>query len=709
MSKTRDTGYLANVIQVHDTGVRIMSGSTMLMAVSSSGEVTVTGVISGSNALSSSYAISGSYAVSSSYAFTASSAISSSKTISSSYADTASYANTFTVGSTLTAQTLVVQTITSSIDYVTGSTRFGSLLGNTHTFTGSIYHTGSIVAFAGNVGIGTSSPPQSLTANGNIAVGGQQAFWLRDDDGFSSNSGRRAWAITANYSSYGTLTFFVANSAASNPLGATAALNITNVGSVGIGTTNPQAKLHISGNMIIGADGAYALISGPTTGGGISIGSNSATFDRNLYLGLVTAGLSFSPVLTINAQTSNVGIGICTPDRRLYISDTSATQGTFLAYNQCTTFCGTVIEGITDRTSNCAFNLMNLKASTTSMFLVRGDGNIGVGTANPATTSGKGIHIYSNCGHANLSLESCTSGVKWEILSTTACNFVVYQAGGGGDRFTIAPNGNVTFACNVTSTGALTSYAGLNGYAGATQNLLVDWSSESQVTTLTNTNLFFGTNAQRRMTISNTGIATFACNICVAKYLTVGSQGGGDIVFLGGGSGVGAAIEARYADGNPNVRLAGNGNSWINRSYGNVGIGTCTPSYMLDVNGAINSSAGTMYSNSVVTYAVGGTMAGYTAAYYDFPVWNDTDQGQMIEIKAFFDHFYNWNYGTHYYIYLTSRATSTQALTIFNCTTGNGGSWMAYKPNATTLRVCKIAGSYGGGGAFWIQVTSKQP
>jgi hypothetical protein len=50
MSKTRDTGYLANVIQVHDTGVRIMSGSTMLMAISSSGAVTITGEMSGSDA-----------------------------------------------------------------------------------------------------------------------------------------------------------------------------------------------------------------------------------------------------------------------------------------------------------------------------------------------------------------------------------------------------------------------------------------------------------------------------------------------------------------------------------------------------------------------------------------------------------------------------------------------------------------------------------
>jgi hypothetical protein len=64
--------------------------------------------------------------------------------VSASFASTASSADNFTVRSTLTAQTLVVQTITSSIDYVTGSTRFGSLITNTHLFTGSVSITGSL-------------------------------------------------------------------------------------------------------------------------------------------------------------------------------------------------------------------------------------------------------------------------------------------------------------------------------------------------------------------------------------------------------------------------------------------------------------------------------------------------------------------------------------------------------------------------------------
>jgi hypothetical protein len=65
--------------------------------------------------------------------------------ISSSFAATSSYANDFTVAGTLTAQKIVVQTITSSIEFNTGSTRNGSTTANTHEFTGSVSITGSLI------------------------------------------------------------------------------------------------------------------------------------------------------------------------------------------------------------------------------------------------------------------------------------------------------------------------------------------------------------------------------------------------------------------------------------------------------------------------------------------------------------------------------------------------------------------------------------
>jgi hypothetical protein len=71
---------------------------------------------------------------------------------SASFASTASSADNFTVRGTLTAQTIIAQTITSSIDFVTGSTRNGSDLTNTHEFTGSVSITGSLAIPSVSVG-----------------------------------------------------------------------------------------------------------------------------------------------------------------------------------------------------------------------------------------------------------------------------------------------------------------------------------------------------------------------------------------------------------------------------------------------------------------------------------------------------------------------------------------------------------------------------
>jgi hypothetical protein len=63
---------------------------------------------------------------------------------SASYAATSSYATDFIVSGTLTAQTLVVQTINSSVIYSSGSNIFGNNLSNTQKLTGSVQITGSL-------------------------------------------------------------------------------------------------------------------------------------------------------------------------------------------------------------------------------------------------------------------------------------------------------------------------------------------------------------------------------------------------------------------------------------------------------------------------------------------------------------------------------------------------------------------------------------
>jgi hypothetical protein len=93
-------------------------------------------------------ATSASFSTTASYAQTASYVIGA---VSASYAATSSYADNFTVNGTLTAQTIVVQVITSSTDFVTGSTHFGTKISDTHQFTGSVTISGSLAVNDSNV------------------------------------------------------------------------------------------------------------------------------------------------------------------------------------------------------------------------------------------------------------------------------------------------------------------------------------------------------------------------------------------------------------------------------------------------------------------------------------------------------------------------------------------------------------------------------
>ncbi len=210
--------------------------------------------VNGTSRFSNNMLVTGSVTATS---FTGSLSGSATSATSASYAATSSYADNFTVAGTLTAQTIVVQTITSSTNFVTGSTRFGSLLSNTHQFIGSVSITGSLTT-TGSVNIAGG-----VSASGNIYQGG---------------TGNASTVLASN--------------------GNTALLTISSTGA----TIN------------MGRLGAISLLANSTDGGiimhdGAYLGVSSGTFriGSNLAANNIIIGNFASSTATINGNTTITG------------------------------------------------------------------------------------------------------------------------------------------------------------------------------------------------------------------------------------------------------------------------------------------------------------------------------------------------------------------------------------------------------------------
>jgi hypothetical protein len=237
-----------------------------------SGSLTVTGniIASGSITLSGSVA-SASYAATASFVALAQSA---SNAVS---AETASFANAFTVAGTLTAQTLVVQTITSSVDFVTGSTRFGSLLANTHQFTGSVSMTGSLAVV-------TTGTELQVTSTG------------------------------VNFGNALTDSHIISGSVRINPNG----LFVSGSGTVGINRINPEFTLDVDGDIALNRFNKLHFTGG--TAGDRARSYFSGDGNNNIFV----YGPSSNLIATFG-YTGNFGIGLIDPANKLQVNVSSNT------------------------------------------------------------------------------------------------------------------------------------------------------------------------------------------------------------------------------------------------------------------------------------------------------------------------------------------------------------------------------------------------
>jgi hypothetical protein len=213
-----------------------------------------------------------------------------------------------TTTGTITATTLVVQTITSSISSITGSTNFGTLSSNTHTFTGSINASGS-GTFVGSVSA-SALTLNSLTADYAATITNVQ----------DSSQGL---LVRASDNDTGLYVLNLQSSVGATSQTWVSRLIVDKAGSVGIGTTSPRDTFVVSGNggavleRFTGTDpysgdlyfySAKGTAASPTTkaNGDTAMGIRPRAYDGTSYLDVASIVSKIEGSVSTNVMYGNL-------------------------------------------------------------------------------------------------------------------------------------------------------------------------------------------------------------------------------------------------------------------------------------------------------------------------------------------------------------------------------------------------------------------
>jgi hypothetical protein len=466
MGKNQSSSNLTNIIKQDANGnISFVSGSTTLMSVSSSGAIETTGNVAGTASYASNAELFNGLD-STVFATTGSNTFAGIQTVNS---------NLIVTGS-ITAQTLVVQTITSSVDFVTGSTRFGSLSSDTHVFTGSVNITGS-TNLAGSLTVN-----KVAINSGNLNLASFPSLDLIVSGGIGFSSGGSGAAALVNRDGSGNTTFYGGSGDIKfTDLTMTSNyLTIKNAGNVGIGvipsawyTGYTALQVGFSGaiwsnktsadtNTTMIGNNAY-LNSGATNwiyqNNGFATRYTQVSGEHQFYTtasGTAGAAITWTQAMTLNSS-GNLGIGTSSPSTLLHLSSTS-TQLTL----QNTDGGGNAERVGMFMTGGDTFKLISLNDNNTTRvdnILVANvlNGNVGIGTSSPnykfeigtvtpqfslASTSATGYNeIYF---HRNTTTVMGYIGVG--VNSTVSAN---------GDEFVIQNSisgGNIVFRTNRSGT-----------------------------------------------------------------------------------------------------------------------------------------------------------------------------------------------------------------------------------------------------------------
>lgn len=341
-------------------------------------------------------------------------------------------------------------------------------------------------SFPASLGIGTAAPSDALHVVGDARFAGRK---FRNNGGILELTGTDFATTLFTFNNAGTLTLVgsqgTVDTAAGVPLSLNAAgvagIRVTTVGNVGIGTTGPGAKLHISGT-----GGPSWRITNSSVGGATwDFGINDSGNVNLDEVGVATR-------LTVLKTSGNVGVGTTGPTSKFEVlGDVAFTGGssstrTFnasnfgLAAGYANPVAGRLLFG---NGFGWKFHISRNSASAPAdLFTIQDNGNVGIGTtktsptyafdiANDINTDGS----YRKAGVAGITV-TCPAG---QVLATTTVSggiitggSCVAVGGGGGVGTSTAPVVNTipiwTSASQlgnsvITQSGASTIFGGGSG------------------------------------------------------------------------------------------------------------------------------------------------------------------------------------------------------------------------------------------------------
>lgn len=244
-------------------------------------------------------------------------------------------------------------------------------------------------------------------------------------------------------------------------------MRITSLGSVGIGTTNPQAQLHVAQSGMFGSGVRITenlLVSGNLYNSGDAIIDGNLTVhgtldahvaDFKVSADTMTLGDTSSDVVIYNASTAsipnnvhfsggNIHIGVI-GNESLGVSGTLHTSGNVTFSNNLSVHQDVTVSGALNTSGIATFaNTLNTSGNVLFNNDLQIAGDVGIGTsAGSAVSPASPLHIYKAATTAStplemLRLESVDEGVDMNIGHGPAMTFYVGETSGSDHGGTIA-------------------------------------------------------------------------------------------------------------------------------------------------------------------------------------------------------------------------------------------------------------------------------